>query len=89
MGLLDDLKIGDYLKLERQEKSSFQDRKNLIEIMASKGIGKMPKCRVCKRKPERIAEYKDHDNPSLYVLERESVDKNGLFCCTSCFTRNL
>lgn len=87
MGLLDNMRIGDYLKQERQKKEHDDNDLKIAREIIKRGLPQEPICRCCKRKPEQIELYKRHNNPTLYVLERLDVDTSGYFTCMDCFTK--
>jgi hypothetical protein len=49
-----------------------------------------PKCKVCKKDPSEISEYKynpDDMDPIDWVLQNERLTPDGNFYCTSCYIK--
>jgi hypothetical protein len=59
----------------------------LERYLESKGLWKIPTCKVCNKTPDKIDEYKYYDNPVKYVIERERLTHDGRFYCTKCYVR--
>ena len=61
--------------------------KRIAALLEERGLNAIPTCKVCKKSPEKTADYKFSKEPVVEMLENERLTPEGKFYCTSCYIK--
>jgi formylmethanofuran dehydrogenase subunit E len=79
------MRMAGITKAERERRA--KAKAELEELLEENGLYSVPTCKVCRKTPDKIAEYKYNENPIKFVLEHERLTKDGKFYCTTCYVK--
>jgi hypothetical protein len=79
------MRMAGITKAERIRRA--EAKQELEKYLSSRGLWKIPTCKVCRKAPDKIDEYKFEEEPIKFVIENERLTQDGNFYCTKCYIK--